>query len=189
MHRWLVPHVVLPLYERLTGRRPWTEALRLRELQWRPREELESRMLLRLRAVLRHAATRVPYYRDLFGRMGIGPDDVTTASALSWLPIVTKSELRAHFPERTLAEGVPASRRWKTSTSGSTGVPFEFYADREGMDSWLASHLFFLDWIGAAIWTPRIDIFGPPDGEAVENIPGSSALPQLARSLVLGERV
>lgn len=188
IHRWLVPHVVLPLYERFTARRPWTEALRLRELQWRPREELEARTLLRLRGVLGHAATRVPYYRDLFARAGLAPEDVTTLSALSRVPITTKADLRASSPDRTLAEGVPAARRWKASTSGSTGVPFEFYVDRAGMDSWLGSHWFFLDWIGAAIWTPRIDIFGPPGWEAAEKIPGSSALPQLARSLVLGER-
>ena len=188
MHRWLVPHVVLPLYERFTGRRPWTAGLRLRELQWRPREELETRALLRLRGVLAHAATRVPYYRDLFTRAGLAPEDVTTLSALSRLPISTKTDLRASSPDRTLAEGLPAARRWKSSTSGSTGVPFEFYVDRAGMDSWLASHLFFLDWIGAAIWTPRIDIFGPPGREAAEKIPGSSALPRLARSVVLGER-
>ena len=189
MHRWLVPHVVLPLYERLTGRRPWAEAMRLEQLQWRPREELEARALHRLRGVLDGAATRVPYYRDLFARARVTPGDVTTLSALSRLPVVTKADLCANFPSRTVAEGLPAARRWHTRTSGSTGVPFEFYADRAGMDSWLGSHWFFLGWIGAGPWTPRIDIFGPPGGEAVKNIPGSAALPPVVRALVLGERV
>ena len=189
MHQWLVPHVVFPLYERLTSRRPWTEALRLQEIQWRPREELEARTLLRLRGVLGRAAARVPYYRELFAHAGVGPEDVTTVSALSRLPIVTKADLRANFPGRTVAEDLPAARRWKTRTSGSTGVPFEFFADRDGMDSWLASHMFFLGWAGAALWTPRIDIFGPPGRAAVANIPGSSELPRLVRALVLGERV
>ena len=187
MHRWLVPHVVLPLYERLSGRRPWTEARRLRELQWRSPEELEARALVRLRRVLGHAATRVPYYRDLFARAGLAPEDVATPSALSRLPIVTKADLRRNAPDRTLAEGIPAGRRWKARTSGSTGVPFHFYVDRAGVDNWLGSHLFFLHWIGAAIWTPRIDIFGPP-GQAAANIPGSAAVPPFVRFLVLGER-
>lgn len=189
MHRWLVPRVVLPLYERLTGRRPWSQALELRALQWRSREELDARALPRLRAVLDHATTRVPYYRDQFAAARVSPADITTLSSLSRVPIVTKATLRENSPDRTLAEGIPVSRRWKARTSGSTGVPFEFYADREGMDSWLASHLFFLDWIGAAIWTPRIDIFGPPDRQAADNIPGSAALPVGVRSLLLGERV
>jgi len=189
MHQWLVPRVVLPLYERLTGRRPWTEALRLRELQWRPREELERRTLRRTCAVLDHAARHVPYYRELFARARIAPEDITTLSALARLPVVTRTDLRAGFPERTTAEDLPASRRWLTRTSGSTARPFDFYADRAGMDSWLGSHLFFLDWLGAAIWTPRIDIFGPPGGLTTANTPGSSALPQAVRRLILGERV
>jgi phenylacetate-CoA ligase len=164
IHRWLVPHVVLPLYERFTGRRPWTEALRLREPQWRPREELEAPTLLRLRGVLGHAAMRVPSYRDLFTRAGIAPQDVTTLLALSRLPITTKADLRAGSPDRKLAEGVPAAGRWKSSTSGSTGVPFEFYSDRAVMDSWLASHLFFLDRIGAALWRAQATL--APSGTA-----------------------
>lgn len=189
MHRWLVPHVVLPLYERLTGRRPWTEALRLRRLQWQSPEELDGRALRRVRTVLAHAAARVPYYRELFARARVAPEDVTTLAALSRLPVVTRTDLRESFPERTTAEDLPAARRWLTRTSGSTARPFEFYADRAGMDSWLGSHLFFLDWLGAAPWTPRIDIFGPPGGEAAANTPGSSALPRAVRVLVLGERV
>ena len=190
IHRWLVPHVVLPLYERSTGRRPWSEALRLRELQWRPREELEARALLRLRGVLGHAATRVPYYRDLFTRAGLAPEDVTTLSALSRLPITTKADLRASSPDGTLAEGVPAARRWKTSTSGSTGVPFEFYAGPRGHGQ-LARLASRSSWSGSA---PRSGPRGStssvhPAGRQRRRIPGSSALPPLARSLVLGERV
>ena len=163
--------------------------LRLQHLQWKSREELDRRTLHRLRSVLEHAASAVPFYRDLFARARVDPEDVTTLSALSRLPVVTKDDLRAGFPERTTAADVPASRRWLTRTSGSTGRPFEFYADRAGMDSWLGSHLFFLDWIGAAIWTPRIDIFGPPGPAVVANIPGASGFPHLVRSLGLGERV
>jgi phenylacetate-CoA ligase len=71
MYRWLVPHVVFPLVERVTGRRVWSEVLRLRELQWRRSEELEARALARLQPVLRHAAAHVPYYRQLFSVLTI----------------------------------------------------------------------------------------------------------------------
>jgi hypothetical protein len=33
MHAWLVPRIVFPLYERLSGDRFWTEVLRLRDLR------------------------------------------------------------------------------------------------------------------------------------------------------------
>jgi len=69
---WLAPRVLFPLYERLSGRRFWTELRRLRALQWRSPEELEARALRKLRPLLAHAYTHVPYYRDLFDRAGSG---------------------------------------------------------------------------------------------------------------------
>ena len=52
MHRWLVPHVVAPLYEHVSGRRPWTTLRRLQELQWRAPAELEARTVHGLRGLL-----------------------------------------------------------------------------------------------------------------------------------------
>ena len=80
----------------------------------------------------------MPYYRDLFARARVTPGDVTTLSALSRLPVVTKADLCANFPDRTRwRKGFRLPADGMTRTSGSTGVPFEFYADRAGMDSWL----------------------------------------------------
>src|SRR5262249_59691086 len=103
MHRWLVPGVVQPVFERLSGRRPWSEARRLRELQWRSADELEARALDRLRPLLRHAVAEVPYYRDLFREAGLGPGDIRSAGDLARLPITEKRALRAGFPRRVLA--------------------------------------------------------------------------------------
>src|SRR6266511_2962935 len=130
MYRWLVPMVVFPLAERLGGRRMWTEMRRMSELQWRPQGELEARALERLRSLLLHAAMNVPYYRDLFKRAGIEPEDIRTLSDLSNLPITTKADLRTAFPARTTANNLPENRRRRMMTSGSTGLPFEFYWDR-----------------------------------------------------------
>src|SRR5215210_1794163 len=123
MRRRLAARVVIPLYERLSGHHPWTELRRLRELQWRSPEELEARALAKLRPLLAHAYTHVSHYRDLFARAGLHPDDVRTVEDLSRLPLTGKAELRAGFPSRTVADNVPAHRRQKSSTSGSTGFP------------------------------------------------------------------
>jgi phenylacetate-CoA ligase len=79
MYAWLVPNVVLPAYETLSGHRASTEMRRLRELQWRPPEELEARALQKLRRVLAHAVAHVPYYRELWGEGGVRPENVRAA--------------------------------------------------------------------------------------------------------------
>ena len=73
VHSWLVPRVVFPVYERLTGRRLWTTVQELRALQWRSPDELAARGVKRLRALLVHAHRHVPYYRTLFGAAGVDP--------------------------------------------------------------------------------------------------------------------
>src|SRR5215217_5343287 len=104
---WLVPRVLFPLYERLSGRRFWTELRRLRALQWRSPEELEARALRKLRPLLAHADAHVPYYRDLFRRAGVRPDDVRTVADLSRLPLTGKANLRANFPDAVVADNLP----------------------------------------------------------------------------------
>lgn len=125
MYRWLVPRIVWPLAERFAGRRMWTEVCRLRGLQRRPTTELEARALERLRVLLAHATMHVPYYRDLFKRVAVGPDDMRILSDLPHLPVTTKAGLRADFPVRTTADNLPVSQRQSMLTSGCTGLPFE----------------------------------------------------------------
>ena len=181
---WLVPRVIFPLYERLSGRRFWTELRRLRELQWRSPEELEARALRKLRPLLAHAYTHVPYYHDLFDRAGLRPDDIRAVSDLARLPRSGKAELRANFPARVVADNLTARRRIPASTSGSTGLPFTFYIDHASVDRWLGSHLFFWEWAGLAAGQPAVQLVISLrlPGQAA----GSPRLIGAARRFVLG---
>ncbi len=182
MYRWLVPNAIFPVYERLTGRRAWTEMRRLQDLQWRPAAELESRALAKLGRVLDQAATHVPYYRDLFAKHGVVPGDIRCLEDLSKVPITTKDALRANFPARTVADNLPGSRFVDGRTSGSTGSPFRFYIDAEGEDARHASYLFFLHWTGAALWDTRFVI-------AYHASVGSDPMVvRLVRRVLLGEQ-
>jgi phenylacetate-CoA ligase len=185
MYHWLVPRVVFPLAERLSGNRAWSELCRLRDLQWDGRDELEARTSGRLRALLVHAAEQVPHYRDLFARVGLRPTDLRASSDLARLPITTKADLRAGFPERTTAKNLPPNRRQAMKTSGSTGLPFEFYWDRATSDIRLGAYLFSLEWAGVALWDTRIAVL-IPSSFGTNTIPASRPR-QLMRRIVLGE--
>jgi phenylacetate-CoA ligase len=187
IYAWLGPRVVLPLYERLGGHRFWSECLRLKELQWQTPAELETRAVRKVRALVSHAAAHVPFYRDLYRQAGIRADDLRSVGDLTRVPITRKAELRDQFPARTTADNLPAARRWRTITSGSTGFPFEFFTDAASGDSIAAGHLFFLDWAGVGIWHARIDITNL-DRPMTSIIPKSSPLGRWARRRLLGER-
>jgi hypothetical protein len=184
-HSWLVPRIVAPLAESL-GRPMWTTERRLAELQWRPPDELEQRALERLRLLLEHAARFVPHYRTLFAERGLDGRDIESARDLSRLPITTKAELRAGFPERTTAENIPAERRQRRMTSGSTGLPFEFYWDRATLPVLGGTDRFWLGWSGVAVWHTRITVASPT--YFYNQVTPARRWPAFISRVVVGER-
>jgi phenylacetate-coenzyme A ligase PaaK-like adenylate-forming protein len=186
MYAWLVPKVIFPLAEYVGGRRMWTELLRMRAVQWWPPAEVEARALGRLKSLLAHARQHVPYYRDLFTKAGIEAGDIRTPSDLSPVPITTKADLRIAYPARSTAENLPPERRRRMMTSGSTGLPFEFFWDRATADVLFGAYLFSLEWAGTAIWDARIVMASP--AYFYHNVLPTSRLRELARRMALGER-
>ena len=77
----------------------------------------------RLRALVRHAWLRVPYYRRLFQRAGLRPDDVRTLADLVQLPITSNQDLQQVPLEDRIAEGTRVERCLRSTTSGSNGRP------------------------------------------------------------------
>jgi phenylacetate-CoA ligase len=109
------------------------ELLELRRLCGHRRQSadaLEALQVRKLRALLEHAADRVPYYRRLLGAAGIEPACVTSLDDLHRIPITTKAALRAAGLAATLARGVEAARCVRYPTSGSTGEPLVVHVSR-----------------------------------------------------------
>jgi phenylacetate-CoA ligase len=160
LYRWLVPRVIAPLGERFHHPR-WTTARRLAALQWEAPEALERYALGRLRELLDHAGRHVPYYRELFARLGFQPGDLRRISDLTRIDVTTKAGLRNAFPARTVAENLGEGRRQPMMTSGSTGAPFQFFWDRAAVPGMGGTDWFWLDWAGAAPWHTRVVIASP----------------------------
>ncbi|HYC31743.1 MAG TPA: hypothetical protein VEB59_05600, partial [Gemmatimonadales bacterium] len=89
--------------------------------QWLAPERLRPLRAERLRR-LAEAAGRTPYYRELFGRIGLAPADLDEAS-LPLLPLLEKATLHAAGQDGLLAE--PAEGLFAVTTSGSTGQPLK----------------------------------------------------------------
>ncbi|MFE4631752.1 phenylacetate--CoA ligase PaaK [Streptomyces sp. NPDC056773] len=86
------------------------------------RDELAALQLTRLRATLRRAYERVPFYRQAFDKAGLHPDDCRSLSDLALFPFTTKSDLRDQYPFGMFA--VPRSEvRRIHASSGTTGRP------------------------------------------------------------------
>jgi phenylacetate-CoA ligase len=185
-YRWLLPRVVAPVYEALTGRRPWTEMRRLQALQWLDGAHLEARSLQALQVLLAHAAAHVPHYRERFRQAGLEAGALRTLADLSRVPVTTRRDVRANFPDRMVADNLPAERRRHGTTSGSSGLPMEFFTDRADADIRRGSYLFFRDWAGAPPWYTRVMMAQLSDLPALIR---PSRREVWSRRALLGERV
>ncbi|OQA22840.1 MAG: Phenylacetate-coenzyme A ligase [Chloroflexi bacterium ADurb.Bin360] len=76
-----------------------------------------------LRALVRDAYKNVPYYRALMEARGITPDMIQGSSDLSRLPATSKTALLTSGANAYLHKHADPTRCYRTSTSGSQGVP------------------------------------------------------------------
>ncbi|OOP56063.1 MAG: hypothetical protein AYP45_11220 [Candidatus Brocadia carolinensis] len=67
---------------------------RHRENIWKSRIELEEIQNEKLRMLVKHAYQNVKFYREVFDKRGIKPEDIKTAGDITKLPIVKKTDIQ-----------------------------------------------------------------------------------------------
>lgn len=145
---------------------PRADALR-RELarrQFDPPDVTHARQRAALRRLLRHAASTVPYYRALFARAGVRPDDITTEDDFRALPVLTKTDIRRNGQE-LISEAYRGAELHLKQTSGSTGVPLEVWQDARCYDWKRACTLRSDEWSGWRRGQRTAKLWGVPAGE------------------------
>lgn len=111
------------------------------------REEIVACCERRLADFVRHAATTVPYYRQLFDEHKLHPDDVRTLADLAQLPILRKTDVQ-QLGERLWSEAIESRDVTMEHTSGSTGAGLRFpRTHRANREHW-AVYVRYLLWHG-----------------------------------------
>jgi phenylacetate-CoA ligase len=87
------------------------------------RAEIEAFRDRKLRVLVAHAASNVPFYREKLAAAGVRPEEVRSTADLARLPITTKAERRKRPEYFLLADGVDPRRLVSRYTAGSTGEP------------------------------------------------------------------
>jgi phenylacetate-CoA ligase len=83
-----------------------------------------------LRSVVRSAYERVPYYRRLFDRAGLKPEDVRGLDDLPRIPVTSRRDLQELPASDLLACGVSVASLVTHRTSGSSGAPLTIRRER-----------------------------------------------------------
>lgn len=107
-------------------------ARRQARVPFRPLDEIHRQGHRRMRSMIRHAAASVPFYRDAFERMSIGPEDFLELADLARLPLVTPGDFQ-RAPEAFASTRFGEDDGVVVLSGGSTAEPKAVRHDAEAL--------------------------------------------------------
>lgn len=137
------------------------------ETQWMSADEAHHRRWRRVSRLLAHAYEEVPYYRTLFTRCGIVPEEVRTADDFRRIPPLTKALVQEHG-EDLLARNYRGARLLSAASGGSTGQPTRLLIDSERKAAEVGNTWGYHDWIGWRPGDPLVRLWGSLDAPTLK---------------------
>lgn len=151
--------LLFPLHERLKRHDSVAVRRRLEQSQWWPRERIIADQAERLRGFLVDVGRHVPYWRQHFERSGFDPARLQSVADLRRLPLLTKSDIRAHVESLKADDAGPLARY---NTGGSSGEPLIFYIGKGRSSHDVGAKWRATRWWGVDIGDPELVIWGSP---------------------------
>lgn len=86
-----------------------------------PQAQIKQKQFARIKYLVEMAYAEIPVYRDKYKAAGFRPSDLRTPDDIDLIPIITKSELVAAFPDRCVNPNYRMEDLFPTRSSGSSG--------------------------------------------------------------------
>ena len=160
-HALLIRHVIAPLWARWEQSNYLLHYRTLRRTQFDKESVIKERQWQRLQALLKHAGTTVPYYRDLFARAQIDCTHVKRDD-FQRIPILQKADIQTQA-DRLLSSKYRKRDLILKRTSGSTGTAISVWIDEESRQWKRACTLRSDEWSGWRLGEPVALVWGNPE--------------------------
>ena len=178
------PYLLKPL----TGNNYWQSVKDFQKLQFTSSEILKERAEKRIAKLLVHAYNNVPFYTESFRKKGLTPQGFRQIDDLQRFPLLNKNDIRENYSNKLKAKNIPEDRFILMSTSGSTGMPTQFFIDKNCLPFRQAARAFFNYWAGIRPAGRRVWLCGPRPGANLPNnqLKSASLLSSIKR---IGRRI
>ena len=160
MHPLLVRKIINPLHEKVFGRKTFAYLDELEEQQWWSRAQLEELRFRKVRELLLHAQTHIPFYSERFKAAGFDPQRMQDVDDLKKLPLLSKAEIKRNLDKMTWSACPDGLHRY--NTGGSSGEPLIFYFDRRRQAMDKAVRMMTHRWWGCDVGDPELYLWGSP---------------------------
>ena len=104
-------------------------------------EEMRAWQFARLRALVAHAYNKVPFYRRLYDSASFRPEDLKDWGDFLRVPLVSKNQVIANFPEGMIADGYKIEDLTVSRSSGSSGKVLDIAYDPRAMTTYILAGL------------------------------------------------
>jgi phenylacetate-CoA ligase len=101
----------------------------LQESQWWSEEKLLDYQFSELKKLIHYSYENVSYYRNLFYRIGVHPDDITRFEDVKKIPLLTKDAIRENT-DKLISKLYHKKDLIAEATAGTTSLPLRFYSER-----------------------------------------------------------
>jgi phenylacetate-CoA ligase len=182
--------MVFPVLQKRWHPRARRYLTELQKYEFAPLKEVQAVQWGRLQSIVRHAAERVPYYRNLFREHTIRPEQIRSPQDFLRVPVLTKATLQQRLAE-LVAQDRDRKQGYANASGGSTGKPVQFFQDAEYWDRAYANQWFVDSWWGirpgdrtAWVWGADRDI---PDQSWRERLHGAISQVRMCNAFALME--
>ncbi len=152
----------IELIDWLSRKRAWPHYLRYLETQWYTAAEIERMQVHKLRALLRHCLSQVPFYRDVIKGAGIDVEGFSDLRVLEQFPIIDKATVKGNAMAFAAVTTTGLGPMRSVHTGGTTGEPLHFLKDAGLRSSSHAVMYRFHEWMGVSVTDPKIVVWGAP---------------------------
>lgn len=106
---------------------------KLRKNQWLSPVELRKLQEKKLQRLLCHAYYKVDYYKEIFDKARIKPEDIKNIQHLIRIPLTTRGDLQRLSKRKIIAKDVDLDHCLSLRTSGSSGMPLDIFWNTEAI--------------------------------------------------------
>jgi len=122
-------------------------------------EKLEYYQLEKLKKLINYSYYNVPFYRDLFDKNSIKPDNINSLNDINMIPVITKEDVRS-AGDNIYSKNYNKNKVFFGKTGGTTGVPLHLIRDKNDYSFAWGAFYRWMNWMGINIGESTIKIWG-----------------------------
>lgn len=160
MYNKLVKHLIFPLHEKILGRDTYKFLEKLESEQYLPEDKIEELKFFKLKELLLHAQSQIPFYQKRFSDVGFNPAKMQVIDDFKAIPLLSKEEIRKNLDSMKWNNSPGGLQRY--NTGGSSGKPLIFYFDRRRQAYDAAARALTHRWWDIDIGDKELYLWGSP---------------------------